>query len=184
MNRKALLGFCALAGLLVAGTVVVVALIGRGNTPAVVATEAQIVDEPIASIVVPSLSAPSSASSASGSAPASSRTATKTTLARTTVTRLRDEAGLAIVRPAQLPAEAQAVLRLIAAGGPFPFSRDGIVFENREGILPKKAKAYYHEYTVVTPGENDRGARRLIAGAGGERYYTADHYESFVRVLP
>jgi ribonuclease T1 len=32
---------------------------------------------------------------------------------------------------------------------------------------------------VITPGESDRGARRIVVGTGGEKYYTADHYASF-----
>lgn len=90
--------------------------------------------------------------------------------------------GLTLVRVAQLPKEAQETLARIDKGGPFPYARDGIVFENREHLLPKKAFAYYREYTVVTPGESDRGARRVIVGVGGERYYTSDHYGSFVRI--
>ena len=91
--------------------------------------------------------------------------------------------GLQTVRPADLPIEAQQTLALIDSGGPFPYARDGIVFQNREGILPKKSSTYYHEYTVVTPGSPDRGAKRLIAGSKGEIYYTEDHYVTFVRVI-
>lgn len=94
----------------------------------------------------------------------------------------KDAHGLTIVTAAQLPVEARQTLALIAKGGPYPYERDGIVFQNREGILPKKASGYYREYTVITPGERDRGARRIVTGDTGERYYTADHYESFVRV--
>jgi ribonuclease T1 len=36
---------------------------------------------------------------------------------------------------------------------------------------------------VITPGSADRGARRIIAGADGELYYTADHYATFQRVV-
>jgi guanyl-specific ribonuclease Sa len=57
-----------------------------------------------------------------------------------------------------------------------------VVFENREKRLPVKAKEYYHEYTVPTPGSNDRGARRLVHGQQRELYYTDNHYESFVVV--
>jgi ribonuclease T1 len=81
-----------------------------------------------------------------------------------------------------LPVEARQTIALIQAGGPFPYSRDGVVFRNAEGLLPKEPSGYYHEYTVPTPGEPDRGARRIITGADGEFYYTADHYESFQRV--
>jgi predicted Zn-dependent protease len=83
----------------------------------------------------------------------------------------------------QLPDEARETLRLIAANGPFPFERDGIEFKNREGRLPYRPGGYYREYTVVTPGERTRGARRLITGANGERYYSDDHYATFSRVV-
>jgi len=93
-------------------------------------------------------------------------------------------AGLALagggsIAAADLPPEARETLRLIAAGGPFPHKRDGIVFGNREKRLPLQPRNYYHEYTVPTPGARDRGARRIIAGAGYERYYTDDHYRTF-----
>lgn len=90
------------------------------------------------------------------------------------------------VRPlSTLPAEAAATWRLIERGGPFPYPRDdGSVFENREKLLPRKDNGYYHEYTVRTPGSQDRGARRLITGAGHELYYTGDHYKTFVAVDP
>ncbi|GEM_PF-851272 len=91
--------------------------------------------------------------------------------------------GLQTVRPADLPDEAQQTLALIDSDRPFLYARDGIVFQNREGILPKKSSTYYHEYTVVTPGSPDRGAKRLIAGSKGEIYYTEDHYVTFVRVI-
>jgi ribonuclease T1 len=83
---------------------------------------------------------------------------------------------------ADLPREAIETLDLIDAGGPFPYRSDGITFENREGILPAKPKGYYHEYTVVTPGSDDRGARRIVTGNAGEAYYTDDHYDSFSRI--
>ncbi len=87
--------------------------------------------------------------------------------------------GLPIVQVADLPPEARDTLLLIDAGGPFPFRQDGAVFQNREGLLPDRAEGYYREYTVPTPGEGDRGARRIVTGADGERYWTADHYASF-----
>ena len=71
---------------------------------------------------------------------------------------------------------------MIEQGGPFPYDRDGIVFGNREGLLPPRPDGYYHEYTVITPGSADRGARRIIAGQPGEYYYTDDHYDSFKQV--
>jgi ribonuclease T1 len=81
-----------------------------------------------------------------------------------------------------LPPEAVKTISLIESGGPFPYARDGIVFMNRERLLPQHPSGYWHEYTVPTPGESDRGARRIIHGAGGEFYYTSDHYASFRRV--
>ncbi|MGK5730368.1 ribonuclease domain-containing protein [Streptomyces sp. URMC 124] len=82
-----------------------------------------------------------------------------------------------------LPAQAHDTLRLIDAGGPFPYPKDGTVFSNREGVLPKQSSGYYHEYTVKTPGSPDRGARRIVAGQGDhEDYYTGDHYATFNRV--
>ncbi|MEU8226532.1 ribonuclease [Kribbella sp. NPDC048915] len=92
------------------------------------------------------------------------------------------ESGLPIVAAADLPKEARDTLALIAAGGPYPYRRDGVVFGNFEKILPKRDRGYYHEYTVKTPGESDRGARRIVTGNAGERYYTDDHYKSFRRI--
>ncbi|GHB63741.1 ribonuclease [Streptomyces viridiviolaceus] len=92
-------------------------------------------------------------------------------------------AGMATVRESELPAEARETLRLIDAGGPFPYERDGAVFGNFEGLLPRHERGYYHEYTVGTPGSRDRGARRIVTGRHGETYYTDDHYDSFRAVL-
>ena len=84
----------------------------------------------------------------------------------------------------RLPPEALDTMRLIARNGPFPYRQDGVVFENRERLLPAKATGYYREYTVKTPGSPDRGARRLVRGGQNELYYTDDHYDSFRRVIP
>jgi len=83
---------------------------------------------------------------------------------------------------AELPGEARQTIVLIRSGGPFPYERDGVVFGNFEKQLPVQARGYYREYTVRTPGARDRGARRIVAGKGGELYYTDDHYQSFRRV--
>ena len=91
--------------------------------------------------------------------------------------------GLATMVVAQLPPEGVTTLRLIAAGGPFPFAQDGATFANREGLLPEHGSGWYKEYTVVTPGSSDRGARRIVAGSDGGRFYTSDHYASFREVL-
>lgn len=85
-----------------------------------------------------------------------------------------------------LPPEASDTLDLIHSGGPFPYDQDGTVFSNREGILPDESSGYYHEYTVITPGSPDRGARRLVGGGAmttpAHVYYTSDHYSSFCEV--
>ncbi|MFG2812723.1 ribonuclease domain-containing protein [Streptomyces sp. NPDC048410] len=79
-----------------------------------------------------------------------------------------------------LPSQAHDTLDLIAQGGPYPYSQDGVVFQNREGVLPSQSSGYYHEYTVKTPGESTRGARRIVTGQQTEEdYYTSDHYATF-----
>ena len=90
--------------------------------------------------------------------------------------------GLAWVEVEDLPAQAADTLELIDAGGPFPYDRDGAVFENRERILPLEERGHYREYTVETPGSEDRGARRIVTGADDEFYWTQDHYRSFERI--
>jgi ribonuclease T1 len=94
--------------------------------------------------------------------------------------------GMAVVGMAELSGQAAATLRLIEAGGPFPYEKDGIVFGNRERLLPRHPRGYYHEYTVPTPRQRDRGARRIVCGGPkrqiGDCYYTDDHYASFKRI--
>lgn len=94
------------------------------------------------------------------------------------------DTGLAQRALSELPAEADETWRLIEQDGPFPHEEDGTVFGNRERLLPEEESSYYHEYTVETPGSQDRGARRLVTGGEGELYYTGDHYRSFVAVDP
>ena len=93
------------------------------------------------------------------------------------------EDGLATVRLSQLPRQARETVALIDDGVPYPYRRDGVVFGNRERILPRQASGWYHEYTVSTPGSSDRGARRIVTGKDGTMYYTDDHYETFRRVV-
>jgi ribonuclease T1 len=88
---------------------------------------------------------------------------------------------------AQLPVQGQEVMKLIYAGGPFKFDKDGVVFGNRERILPAKNRGFYREYTVKTPGERTRGARRIVCGglqpaAPEACYYSDDHYASFRKI--
>jgi ribonuclease T1 len=87
-----------------------------------------------------------------------------------------------------LPSQGRETYQLIHRGGPFPYEKDGAIFGNRERILPGQKRGYYREYTVKTPGERDRGARRIVCGGAATLpdvcYYTADHYDSFRRIVP
>jgi guanyl-specific ribonuclease Sa len=85
-----------------------------------------------------------------------------------------------------LPPEAIDTIREIQSGGPFPYARDGIVFSNYERVLPIEPRGYYHEYTVITPGASNRGARRIVTGGAPPEvwYYTDDHYETFREFFP
>jgi ribonuclease T1 len=98
------------------------------------------------------------------------------------------DSGDSTVALTALPQEAQQTQRLILAGGPFPYAKDGVVFGNRERLLPGRQRGFYREYTVPTPGSRDRGARRIVCGGRQPTnpeacYYTADHYASFQRIV-
>ncbi|MEV7135096.1 ribonuclease domain-containing protein [Arthrobacter sp. NPDC093128] len=99
------------------------------------------------------------------------------------VPEVKNTSGLDAVPASSLPPEARETLALITRGGPYPYSRDGAVFGNFERLLPGKPGGYYKEFTVRTPGESDRGARRIVSGETGEKYYTPDHYESFLFIV-
>ena len=102
--------------------------------------------------------------------------------------------GLEWIAVSSLPPQGQQTYRLILSGGPFPYARDGVAFQNREGVLPRRSRgAYslgaYREYTVRTPGSSDRGARRIVCAESVQQrvpecYYTGDHYASFQRIRP
>lgn len=98
------------------------------------------------------------------------------------------EAASAVALSA-LPAQARDTHRRILSGGPFPYSKDGTVFGNRERLLPRQARGYYREYTVPTPGQRHRGARRIVCGGQIVQspetcFYTQDHYQSFQKIDP
>jgi len=103
-----------------------------------------------------------------------------------------EESGVArfaaTVSGSALPEPAVQTYRLIHQGGPFAHEKDGMVFGNRERLLPLQKRGYYREYTVATPGSRDRGARRIVCGGAASRpeacYYTDDHYASFRRIVP
>ena len=82
------------------------------------------------------------------------------------------------IRTAELPPEARQALEQIKSS-----PSDGRTFNNREARLPRRSRGYYREYAVPTPGARDRGARRIVAGRGGEFYYTDDHYRTFKRII-
>lgn len=99
-----------------------------------------------------------------------------------------DATGFETINRSHLSEQGQAVMRLIESGGPFPYDKDGVVFGNRERLLPKHKRGYYREYTVATPGLNHRGARRIVCGGANTRapdacYYTKDHYASFKLIV-
>ncbi|RDU94753.1 ribonuclease [Trinickia dinghuensis] len=100
----------------------------------------------------------------------------------------RSPAGISgAIAPAQLPPEAVATLNAIAAGGPYRYAKDGVVFGNFERLLPPHRRGYYHEYTVPTPRARNRGARRIVCGGPPRRidncFYSDDHYNSFKRIV-
>ena len=98
----------------------------------------------------------------------------------------RSAPELATIHARNLPPEARKTLALIKQGGPFPYAKDGVVFGNYEGLLPRQKRGYYHEYTVKTPRARNRGARRIVSGGdpatSGEYYYTDNHYVTFMRI--
>jgi ribonuclease T1 len=89
---------------------------------------------------------------------------------------------------AELPKQGGQVYGLIRQGGPFAYEKDGVVFGNRERLLPAEKRGYYREYTVATPGARNRGVRRIVCGGQPKApdicYYTADHYASFRKIVP
>ncbi len=145
----------AFAGLVIAVVVLVVAMVGGGSLTSQTTTP-----EP------GSTSASPKAASTAGA-----------------TTAVANPSSLPAINASQLPKEARQTLALIAKGGPYPYDRDGVNFGNFEGLLPKKSGGYYKEYTVPTPGESDRGARRIIVGKDSAKYYTPDHYESFKFII-
>ncbi len=141
----------AFAGLVIAVVVLVVAMVGGGSLTSQTTTP-----EPGSTSTSPM------ATATAGATPA-----------------VANPSSLPAINASQLPKEARQTLALIAKGGPYPYDRDGVNFGNFEGLLPKKSGGFYKEYTVPTPGESDRGARRIIVGKDSAKYYTPDHYESF-----
>lgn len=110
-----------------------------------------------------------------------SRTTTSSTRPQPSETSVAGLAGCAL---RGLPNQAADTVDEIYRGGPYPYRQDGVVFDNRERRLPSEPHGFYHEFTVVTPGSSDRGARRIIVGGADTEapevlYYTGNHYVSF-----
>jgi ribonuclease T1 len=68
---------------------------------------------------------------------------------------------------------------------PYPH-KDGSIFEWREYDeypFPKKPDGYYLEWTVPTPGAENRARQRIVTGGEPddkvEDFYTDDHYDTF-----
>ena len=116
---------------------------------------------------------------ASSQSPAPGSAASSAAAKQSAPHRAANPSSLPEIRESALPVEGRRVLALIRAGGPYQYSQDNQVFGNFERVLPARDRNYYREYTVPTPGETDRGARRIVTGNGGEKYYTGDHYATF-----
>jgi len=116
---------------------------------------------------------------ASSRTPTPGGTATSGAAKQSSPHRAANPSSLPEIRESALPVEGRRVLALVRAGGPYHYGQDDQVFGNFERVLPVRDRGYYREYTVPTPGEGDRGARRIVAGNGGEKYYTGDHYATF-----
>jgi ribonuclease T1 len=95
--------------------------------------------------------------------------------------------GIATVHVTVQPRPGRETDELIRLGGPFPYDKDGAVFGNRERQLPIEKRGTDREHTVTAPGSRDRGARRIVCGdppgMPHARYYTADHYASFRKIV-
>lgn len=163
----------------------------RGGTAAVLALLALYVllggdldlgggEETTTSTTTPTVAAP----------PTGAESETTDTTETETETDAGQEAGSEVPRASRSDLSEQeavaiaATLALIGSGRPLPHDQDGTTFQNREGLLPDRPEGHYREYTVETPGSDDRGARRLVIAEAGETYYTRDHYDSFVEIDP
>lgn len=98
------------------------------------------------------------------------------------------EEAAATISVTALPKQGQQVYLLISQGGPFEYDKDGVVFGNRERLLPNKKRGYYREYTVKTSGVRNRGAKRIVCGGLQVKspdvcYFTEDHYSSFRKIV-
>ena len=87
-----------------------------------------------------------------------------------------------VVRAGGTAADITDELRRIARGIKDEHQRDGSVFGNYDGHLPRKEKYYYTEFVHRVGSSRSAGPRRIVIGEDGDIWYTADHYDSFTRV--
>lgn len=92
--------------------------------------------------------------------------------------------GMEVVEERRLPESVGYTIDLIESGHRFHRRRNGITFENREGLLPKQPEGYYKEWTVRERGQTGRKKARIVAGQAGELFFTTNHYKSFRWVVP
>jgi len=95
-----------------------------------------------------------------------------------------------MVTRAKWPAAILAGVVLSCVSGWLPSEALARRHDTPETSAPtRQARGYYREYTVPTPGEYDRGARRIVCGGKDDRqpetcFYTRDHYQSFQEIDP
>ena len=86
--------------------------------------------------------------------------------------------GLPYMAPVDLPARVAEVLRDVDAGGELPAGVSRRPFLNGAGLLPvQRTTGYYSQYALGA-------GSLLVAGAGGERYYSDDDGASYSRIGP
>lgn len=64
----------------------------------------------------------------------------------------------------------------------YDYQHDGVVYENRESILPSNTT--YHEYVVPSESIKGPGHLRIVVGKNGSWYYTPDHFKTFMKFRP
>lgn len=155
----------------------------------------------LADLLVPGLLPAKDGASDAGLSPEAYGGMVKVVKAKSTLGVRRIEPGTGLEPAFSDPNRVATILKLIADvyyGRPLQYPKDGVVFANREGLLPPQPKGYYREYTVMPPqgspsqitvGDEDftispangtRGAERLIIGGGVEAFYTPNHYKTFI----
>jgi len=76
----------------------------------------------------------------------------------------------------------QPTLRRVETAARFGYANDGGVFDDQKRQLPSRRLGYYLEYVIPTPGISHSGPQRLVVGAGGELYYTPNHYANIYQL--